>query len=325
MTQILTSLDTRGISGEGVFRVRPHMNVMSILRAAEAWGPGSWVVFYPGEYEFRETFEFYNIAAIVGFGINSVRFKRWENTIFKSVWKYAEWQAAPRLGGFNIQNMVDTDEPALELGGAQNICLSDIFSWGPGGLVRFVNAEAVENPPLGKPFGTWTENIVMRRIIVSGPKLSAISFRVEDPNRRFQSFSNFKSEMIQIALSEPGSIGIDMGDHTHFYSGHLAAKFNIEASAQGLATCLKIGPQSNVLCNHYEMYVEGVPLRDVEGFILAKAGLRIDLDPTARMTGTGSFWRQDPAAVSDLIVAGTTWDGREAGFIQDGILKDQIA
>lgn len=323
---LLSALDTRSLSGDGIFRIRPGNDIYRILAAAEAWGPGAVVVFWPGEYELHETFEFRNIAAILGFGINVTRFKRFGQTIFRSVWKYAEQNHAPRIGGFNIQNMVPDTEPAIEIGGSQNLSMTGIYSWGsPGDLVRFVNAEPTESQPLGKPFGTWTENICMDLIIISGPRKAGISFRVADGQRRFQSFSNFKSGMIQIALTEPGSVGIEMEDHVLFYSARLAAKFNIELSAQGNATCIKVGPYCTVAANHYEMYVEGVPLRDEDGNIIRSAGRRIHLDPTSRVTGTGTFWRQDPSAIDDWITPGMTWDHKPGGFVENGILKDQIS
>jgi hypothetical protein len=310
MTVILSALNTRPISPpDGIFHIRPTWDVYRILGEAELF-ENSVVVFWPGTYDLRGTFEFRNIGKIMGWGSKQTRFRRYGQTLFKGVWPYATMDRSPHIGGFSIQNKVSTSEPAIELGGQQNIHIEDIYSWdAPADVLCFTNMDPVDNPPLGHPFGTWTENITLERIVIYGPKSAGIRFRVTDPQRRFQSFSNFRGNG-QLTLTQPGSNGIFCEDHVLIYGGYFGFKFNLDDQANGQAVCFGVGPDCNIVSNEWNSFVEG-------------RGFRVSLRPSSRITGHGRFTRQNPAHTADNISAGSTWDGKPSGYVEDGILEDQ--
>src|SRR5687767_3994524 len=116
----LTSSDTRPRTNDGVFQIRVGNDPLAIFQAAEAWsiknGVGAWVQFMPGVFDIWFSFEFFHIARIIGCGIGSTRLRRHLSaTIFKSVWDFPMQDHSPVIGGFEIENMVETSEPAIEI------------------------------------------------------------------------------------------------------------------------------------------------------------------------------------------------------------------
>jgi len=325
---LITATDARVISGGRIFRIHGGQNLYDILRLAEKVF-GSIVIFDPGSFEMPDLFEYENISAIVGAPKCQSCLVRYGNGIFKSVQKYAHTDIRREVGDFSILDKAETSLGALEFGGSQGGHVHDIFTAGAAAdLLQLTNAEPVENPPLGHAFGTWTENWTVERIMISSCNQGAIRTKVLDGQRRFQSFCNLNLLNIQMGLIIPGCIGVDFGDHSNAYCGHFGFKFNIEQSAidpSGIitpATCINV--QNNcTIHGAWDSYVEGNPIRNEEGNVITPAGRRIAVHPTARVTGHGKFYRQDPEAITDLLTPGVTWDGKAGGLVEDGILADQ--
>jgi hypothetical protein len=327
MTTTLTSSDTRPRTNDGIFQIRPGDNYEAIFQRAEEWSRikeiGACVMFMPGDFTFLLTNEFYHIGSIIGHGIGITRLNRLAQTLFKSLWKFPNISHAPVIGGFDIHNLVETEEPAIVLGGSQNIQISDVYSWGkPADFLRLENAEPVQ-PPTGRPFGTWTENVMLRRIVIYGPKRAGITFRNSSPEMKQQSFSNFKSDMVQITLTEPGSKAVDFESHIHAYSSEFRFKINVDGSCNGDAVGVNVGPECNNTGNFWHSFIEGVPLYGPNNEVIRPAGYRIKVAPSARVLGHGKFYRQLESHTPDWITPGVNYRGEQAGRVQAGILEDE--
>lgn len=300
----------------GIFLIWPGWNIIEHLTIAEAWskknGVGASVYLMPGVHEWRECFYFFHIGSIRGFGIKSTRVRRYGNGLLKSVWDFPMQDHSPEISGFEIENMVATSEPAIELGGQQNAVVGEISSVGKSAdLIYVTNATPTDNPPAGRPWGCWTENLTLRfPVVIYGPKTAGIRLRVTDGQKRGQSFSRFHGAA-QITLVDPGSIGVDFESHCHVYSGEMRFKFNGDDASLGQAICMNVGPECNITDNFYDSFVEG-------------RGIRIRVAPSARVTGHGQFTRQLAEHSRDEITPGQNWKGLPAGYVEWGILRDQI-
>src|SRR5687768_5420082 len=328
MTTTITRTNTRETSvPEGLFFIRPGNDVYGTMARADDWseehGIGASVFFMPGVYDIETPIDFWHIGHIAGYGIKSTRIRRHGNTLWRSLWRYPNIDAAPCISGFEVENMVATDEPAIILGSCQNAVVENCYSWGqPADLLRLENAEPVQ-PPEERPLGTWTENVMLRRVIIYGPKRAGISFRNSSPEMKQQSFSNFKSDMVQITLVEPGSVAVNFESHIHAYSSEFRFKINVDGSCNGDAIGVNVGPECNNAGNFWHSFIEGVPLYGQNNEVIRPAGYRIKVDPSARVLGHGKFYRQLESHTPDLIAPGVNYRGEPAGRVQAGLLEDE--